>query len=123
MGRAERRRAEKKAKKDKTATYNYTREQLEAVIRAGIQTEIEVIKKQTTEEAISKAMILFLVFPLYVLRDHYWKKTYKKRLPKFAELVWDYYANWQEEDLDIDKLKADLDELGGIKVEVNEDEK
>ena len=90
MTRAERRRNERAAIKAKTKTYNFTREQLDTAIRAGVEKEVEGIRKQATEEAINKAMILSLIFPLYVLRDHYWKKTYTRRLPKFVEQIWEY---------------------------------
>lgn len=120
MNRADRRRNERAAVKAKTKTYNFTREQLDTAIKAGVKKELEAVRKQAAEEAISKAMILSLAFPLYVLRDNYWKKTYTRRLPKFVEQIWEYYEKWQAEELDIDKLKVDLWELGGIKIEESE---
>jgi hypothetical protein len=117
VSRAERRRAEKKAKKDKTVTYNYTKEQLEAVIKAGVKAEIEAVKKQATEDAVSIALTLMLALPLTVLKDKYWKKSAKERLPKFLEDVLSLYDNWDKGLLTIEELRDDLWEYGGIKLE------
>ena len=100
MSRAERRRAQKCEQKTKTATYNLTRAQLEA-----------------TNDAINQAMILLLTLPLEVLMDHYWTKSYAKRIPEFTEHVLEYYEKWQSGELDMDKLKEDLWVYGGVKFE------
>lgn len=49
-----------------------------------------------------------------------WKKSYAKKIPEFTQHVLDYYAAWQNGDLDMDKLKEDLWEYGGIRLEVSE---
>ena len=49
--------------------------------------------------------------------DHYWQKSYYKRLPGFVEHVLDYYERWQNGELDIEKLKEDLWEYGGVRLE------
>lgn len=43
------------------------------------------IKEQATQDAINTAMVLLLTLPLEVLMDHYWQKSYAKRIPKFTE--------------------------------------
>lgn len=53
------------------------------------------------EDAINTAMTLLLVLPMEVLMDHYWKKTYAKKIPEFTELVLQYYERWQNGELDI----------------------
>ena len=60
--------------------------------------------------------------PLEVLMDHYWTKTYAKRIPRFTELVLDYYERWHNGELDMDKLKEDLWEYGGVKLVEGEGE-
>lgn len=117
MNRAERRRQEREAKKAKTATYNLTKEQLDQAVREGIKEKLEEVKKEATEEAINTAMVLLLTLPLEVLMDHYWQKSYAKRIPKFTELVLEYYERWEREELDMDKLKEDLWEYGGVRLE------
>lgn len=118
MNRAERRRAEKQATKAKTATYNYTKEQLDAVIRAGVKAEIETIKAQVREEAVETAITLMLALPMEVLiGEGYWAKSAKKRIPKFLDDVLSLYDSWNKGVLTIEELRADLWEYGGIKLE------
>ena len=107
MTRAEMRRAARETSK-KTKTYNLTEEQ------------IEIMKQEATTKAVNEAMILLLTLPLEVLMDHYWQKTYDKKIPEFTEYVLEYYEKWQNGELDMDKLKQDLWEFGGVKLERSE---
>ena len=122
MGRAERRRLEREKTKQKTATYNLTKEQLDNAVKEGIKEKLGEVKQQATEDAVNTAMVLLLTLPLEVLMDHYWKKTYAKRIPKFTEQVLEYYERWQNGELDMDKLKEDLWEYGGVRLEEREAE-
>lgn len=117
MSRAERRRAQKCEQKAKTATYNLTRAQLDALVREKISGELDRVKQEATNDAINQAMILLLTLPLEVLMDHYWTKTYAKRIPEFTEHVLEYYEKWQKDELDMDKLKEDLWLYGGVRLE------
>lgn len=117
MGRAERRRAQKCEQKAKTATYNLTRAQLDAMVREKISDELDRVKQEATNDAINQAMILLLTLPLEVLMDHYWPKTYAKKIPEFTEHVLEYYERWQNDELDMDKLKEDLWVYGGVRLE------
>lgn len=116
MSRAERRRAQKNEQKAKTATYNLTEAQLDAIVREKIGDELAQVKQEATEEAVNTAMILLLTLPLEVLMDYYWPKSYAKRIPEFTNHVLDYYEMWQNGELDMDKLKEDLWEYGGVKL-------
>lgn len=116
MGRAERRRAQKSEQKAKTATYNLTKAQLDAAVRKQVGKELERIKQETTDDAVNTAMVLLLTLPLEVLMDHYWKKTYAKKIPEFTNYVLEYYERWQNGELDMDDLKKDLWEYGGVKL-------
>lgn len=116
MGRAERRRAQKNEQKEKTATYNLTKSQLDAMVREKIGKELDRAKQQATEEAVNTAMVLLLTLPLEVLMDYYWKKSYAKRIPEFTNHVLEYYEMWQNGELDMDKLKDDLWAYGGVKL-------
>lgn len=84
--------------------------------------ELERIKQEATDDAVNTAMVLLLTLPLEVLMDHYWTKTYAKRIPRFTELVLEYYERWQNGELDMDKLKEDLWEYGGVKLVEGEGE-
>lgn len=105
MGRAEIRRAMKNEKKAKTATYNLTKAQLDAMVR------------EATDDAVNTAMILLLTLPLEVLMDYYWPKSYAKRIPQFTTYVLEYYEKWQNGELDMEKLKEDLWNYGGVRLE------
>ena len=116
MGRAERRRLEKKKGKQ-VKTYNLTRSQLHNAVRQVTEEDLKRIKQEAMEDAINTAMTLLLVLPMEVLMDHYWKKTYAKKIPEFTEYVLDYYTRWQNGELDMEKLKGDLWEYGGVRLE------
>lgn len=95
MGRAERRRTQKLEQKEKTTTYNLTKAQLDAMVRKKIGDELTRVKQEATDDAVNTAMVLLLTLPLEVLMDHYWTKSYAKRIPKFTERVLEYYERWQ----------------------------
>jgi hypothetical protein len=117
MGRAEIRREMKNEKKAKTATYNLTKAQLDAMVREQIEDELVKIRQQATDDAVNTAMILLLTLPLEVLMDHYWPKSYAKRIPQFTTYVLEYYERWQNGELDMEKLKEDLWDYGGVRLE------
>lgn len=122
MGRAERRRTQKLEQKEKTATYNLTKAQLDVMVREKIGDELIRVKQEATDDAVNTAMVLLLTLPLEVLMDHYWTKSYAKRIPKFTERVLEYYERWQNGELDMEKLKEDLWEYGGVKLVESEGE-
>ena len=107
MGRAERRRQEK-LKNQKPRTYTLT------------DVEIDEMKKDIAAQAVNTAMTLMLVLPMEVLMDHYWPKTYAKKIPEFTQHVLDMYGQWVDGKLDMEKLKADLWEYGGVRLEETE---
>lgn len=117
MGRAEIRRAMKNEKKVKTATYNLTKAQLDAMVREKIGEELERVKQEAMDSAVNTAMVLLLTLPLEVLMDHYWKKSYAKRIPEFTAHVLEYYEMWQNDELDMEKMKEDLWEYGHVRLE------
>ena len=116
MGRAERRRAEREERKHRTATYNLTQEHLHKAVRETVANDLERVRREAYDQAVNDAMILMLTLPLEVLMDCYWQKSYAKRIPKFVEKVLEYYEKWQNDEIDMDKLKQDLWDYGGVKL-------
>ena len=82
-----------------------------------IKEQIEKEKAEIMNDAINQAMLLLLVLPMKVLMDFYWKKSYAKKIPEFTEHLLDYYAAWQEGKLDMDQMKKDLWDYGGVRLE------
>ena len=120
MSRAEMRRQKRETEKSKTATYNLTQAQLDAMIDAALGKRIDDAKQAATEKAMTQAVTLMLVLPLEVLMDHYWKKSYAKRIPEFTQHVLEYFEKWENGELDMNELKRDLWEYGGVKLEAED---
>ena len=120
MNRQQRRATERKEQKAKVKTYNLTEAQLQAYVRQAIEKELKNNNEEIMNESTNTAMILLLTLPLEVLMDHYWPKSYAKKIPEFTNYVLEYYERWQNGELDMDKLKEDLWEYGGVRLEVEE---
>lgn len=121
MSRAEMRRMQREKKKAKTATYNLTKEQLDAMVEERISQRIKEVKEEATYDAVNTAMTLMLVLPMEVLMDHYWKKSYAAKIPEFTNYVLKYYERWMKGELDMDEMKEDLWVYGGVRLEESED--
>ena len=117
MNRAGKRRAEKEKRKRETSTYNLTKAQIDREIEKSIGKKLEEIKMESTDAA----MVLTLTIPIKVLVEYYWKDLSREELKKetsiFAERMVDYYESWQNGEIDILKLKNELWDLTGIKIE------
>ena len=85
------------------------------MVREKIGEELVRIKREATDEAVNTALTLLLTLPLEVLMDYFWKKSYPQKIPKFADLLIEYYEKWQDGELDLDELKEDLWKYGGVK--------
>jgi hypothetical protein len=124
MNRAEIRRLEREKIKDKTHTYNLTKAQLDTLVRERVQSELNdikaKIKKEATEDAVNTAMVLMLTLPLKVLMDDYWTGEQLEQIPEFTDKVIEYYEKWQNGELDIDKLREDLWNYAGVRLEGEE---
>lgn len=124
MNRAEIRRLEREKIKEKTRTYNLTKAQLDALVRERVLSELNdikaKIKKEATEDAVNTAMVLMLTLPLKVLMDDYWTGEQLEQIPEFTDKVIEYYEKWQNGELDIDKLREDLWNYAGVRLEGEE---
>lgn len=121
---AELKRKSREEKKAKTATYNLTQAQLDALVEeaAGIVFErrLEEIKDRATDEAIMHAMTLTLAIPIRVLKAKYWKKASKDKLAQFAEEMLDIFYDVQDGKIDFEDLAKELEANAGIKFEEDE---
>lgn len=119
MYRAGKRRAKKEEHKKETTTYNLTKAQIDREIEKSIGKKLEEIKMESTDAA----MILTLTIPIKVLVEYYWQNLSYEELKEetgiFAERMVDYYEAWQDGKIDILKLKDDLWNLTGIKIETS----
>ena len=120
MNRSELRKSKRDEVKDNTKTYNLTKAQLNVMVRERIQSELDRIKKEATEEAVNTAMVLMLTLPLKVLMDDYWSGEQLEQIPEFTDKVIEYYEKWQNGELDIDKLREDLWNYAGVRLEGEE---
>lgn len=111
MNRAERRRAKCQAQKNPVLQYSPKR------AREELHSEANAMMGKLKADMVQTAFTLMMALPLEVLMNRYWKKTYQKRLPKFCEDVLEYYEAWEDGLIDIEKLKEDLWEYGGVRLE------
>lgn len=107
--------------KDKPVTYTLRIDQICDIVEQKMAEEIAAAKEQARAEARNEALALMFVLPLEVLMDHYWPKSYAKKLPEFTEHLLSYYEQWLNGELDIDKLKDDLWEYGGIRLQIEDE--
>ena len=61
-------------------------------------------------------MLLLFTLPMKVLMDNFWQKSCGQNIPKFTELLLQCYTDWEDGKLDMDKMKEDLWNYGGIKM-------
>jgi hypothetical protein len=118
--RAARRREERDTKK-KQVTYQLTQAQIDMMFKDKYDRAIALAKKEATDDAVNTAMVLLLTLPLEVLMDHYWTKSYRKRIPEFTSYVLQYYQDWQNGELSMEKMQDDLWNLAGIRLEEHEE--
>lgn len=121
MSRADYRRKNREEQKKKTATYNLTREQMDNMMRETFELmyrdELNAFKQEVYEETVNDMLALLLCLPMKVLKEHYWPKSYEKKLPEFIDRVLYLYSQWQDDKLDIEELKKELWKSVGIKLE------
>lgn len=127
MGRAERRKYERKKRKETSrekvrdrkddVEFTVTRRQLNGIIERTIRPELDKVKQQAKDDAVNVALKLMFGLPMKVLMDHYWMDNYERDLPGFADHLVDYYTRWQDGELDIDAVAEELWEYGGVRLE------
>ena len=86
-----------------------------------VKMKVEQEKDAIAQEISTQVLALLFVLPMEVLMDFYWTKSYAKKIPEFTQHLLDYYAKWENGELDMDKMKEDLWEYGGVRLEITED--
>lgn len=86
--------------KQKVATYNLSKDQIEA------------LKKDAVEKASEQAFILMLGIPLIVMRDEF--GFGKRRLEHIAERMLSHYEAFEQGYVTLDDIKTTIEEETGI---------
>ena len=86
-----------------------------------VKMKVEQEKDAIAQEISTQVLALLFVLPMEVLMDFYWTKSYAKKIPEFTQHLLDYYAKWENGELDMDKMKEDLWEYGGVRLEITEE--
>lgn len=117
--RAELRRLSRKQEKDSKVRYSLTASELDEVVRRRVtevmNEEIESLRLDVMEDSIGNALVLLLTIPMVVLKEHYWQKTYSSRLPKFADQMIDILNKWEDDEIDLEKLRQEVWKDAGLK--------
>lgn len=100
--------AKKKTTKPEESTFTMTKAQFDEVVEARVKVETERIARRVSE--------LILALPAEVLRKHFWKKSYKNKLPEFTDLMCDYYQKWSNGEIDLDRLVEELEDDAKITI-------
>ena len=91
------------AKKQKTPTYNFTLEQIEAM------------KRQAVDDAVREVLELTLGLPVMVMRDkHNWGA--RRRLPKLVADIWNLYESYDQGYITLQDIRDTLREECGFEI-------
>lgn len=102
--------------------YNVNKSDIKSLARKALQADADRLKKQVYEEARINFMVGALALPMMVLMDHFWTKSYAQKIPKFTELLLEYYNDWENGIITDEKMAEDLWEYGGVRLERNDKE-
>lgn len=121
MNREQRRRATKKVIKEihKIKRYGASEEDIKAIAKETYKESFIKMREEVTEEARIDFMLGALALPMLVLINHFWKSSYKQKIPKFTELLLEYFQDWENGLITNEKLAEDLWEYGGVRLERN----
>ncbi len=115
--RAEMRRMSRQKEKDSKVRYNFTAEEVDKLVKERSGKMLEQIQIEALEDGIGAAMVLLLTIPMSILRDEYWPKSYKQKLPKFADQIIDMMNKWESGEVDLEQLREDIWNDAGIRIE------
>lgn len=109
-------RQQRRLKDKENRKYAIAKTEIDKTVRKSINKELKQAYEDGLNEGTNQAMILLLTLPLEVLINFYWGAD-RKKIEKFTCRVLEYYEKWQNGELDIEKLKEDLWEYGGVRLE------
>lgn len=113
--RAEMRRLSRQKEKDSKVRYNFTAEEVDNLVRQRAEKMLEQLQVEALEDGIGAAMVLLLTIPMAILRDEYWPKTYKQKLPKFGDQIIDMLNKWEDGEIDLEELREDIWNDAGLR--------
>lgn len=99
--------------------YNVSKNDIKSLARKALQDDIDRLKKEVYDEARIDFMVGALALPMMVLMDHFWQKSYAQKIPKFTELLLEYYSDWEAGIITDEKMAEDLWNYGGVRLERN----
>ena len=117
MNRSQRRLAEKQNPK-----LALSKEDVKRIADKAWKDEVSALKKEIYEEARIEFMLGALALPMMVLMDHFWQKSYAQKIPKFTELLLEYFCDWENGLITNEKMAEDLWNYGGVRLERNTDD-
>lgn len=104
---------------------NKTQQQMKKARKKGLSplelAQMKAIAKKHAEameqEANERALVQLLAIPCLILGEDYWKKSAKKRIPKFIEDVASMYESYKMGIVTDDDLADALKDMAGIEIE------
>ena len=117
MNRAQRRLEEKQKPK-----YALNKAEVKSLAKQAWKPDVDRLKKEIYDEARIDFMLGALALPMMVLMDHFWTSSYRKKIPKFTELLLEYFYDWENGLITNEKMAEDLWNYGGVRLERNTDE-
>lgn len=111
--RAERRRAEKAAKKP-PAVYNLTKDQIDKMIEDAVHEAMKGMKEEAVDVAIRSAFQMFMCIPATVLHDKF--GFGQVRMDRFMRYVMIWYESLQSGETTMEEIRQMAEEACGVQV-------
>ena len=102
--------------------YTVSKSEIKSLARKALQEDVDRLKQEIYEEARIDFMVGALALPMMVLMDHFWTKSYAQKIPKFTELLLEYYNDWESGIITDEKMAEDLWNYGGVRLKRNDKE-
>jgi hypothetical protein len=97
--------------------YTTSKSEIQSLARKALQADIDRLKKEVYDEARIDFMVGALALPMMVLMDHFWQKSYARKIPKFTELLLEYFSDWENGIITDEQMVEDLWNYGGVRLQ------